>query len=242
MIIRHQCRHIRMKKLKIALLFSCFNGFLFSQNIYAGNIKESARTDDIENPVIVTGYNPGKKILTGYFSLSRPAPGSIDWCNFLFRGKVEETQTIALVLKNAVKDEGSASIAQSKPSRQSKGAIEISSGKNILNIEESELPGNCSWIFPDMNVQGISHVGTKYAVSWAGRQKGKWIAVSVISPKRAYFHDAPGDQSARKAFLVSGDVVYIYQEENDWLYVEYEGSKKNTAGWIKKSDTVQFLQ
>ncbi len=69
---------------------------------------------------------------------------------------------------------------------------------------------------------------------------GKWKMVSAVRAKRAYFHSTPNDASRRKAFLVSADVIYVYEENDDWYYVKYQNGKKETTGWIRKSDTVQL--
>ncbi|CDG83169.1 hypothetical protein [Janthinobacterium agaricidamnosum] len=231
-----------MKKSKTILFMACFSANMAFQHVHAGDIQESAQNEGFANPSIITGFNPDTKNLTGYVSLSRPAPGSIDWCNFLFYGKVDGKQAIPVSLKNVVKDEGRESIAQSRPSTQSKGKIEISSGKNILLIEESELPGACTWMFPAAGVAGIAQAGTTFSVRLGGEVKGSWIAVGVISSKRAHFHAQPDEKTIKKAFLISGNVLYIYKEENDWLYVKFQGLNKETYGWIKKSDTVQLVK
>jgi len=69
---------------------------------------------------------------------------------------------------------------------------------------------------------------------------GKWISVFAIGSKRAPFYQTTEESSVRKAFLVQGDLVYVYDEKPGWYYVKYEGGNKTTVGWIKKSDTVQI--
>ncbi|MCC2971636.1 SH3 domain-containing protein [Massilia sp. IC2-476] len=39
--------------------------------------------------------------------------------------------------------------------------------------------------------------------------------------------------------MVRGDVVYVYEERPDWYFVRYDNGKRETMGWIRKSDTVQ---
>jgi hypothetical protein len=70
---------------------------------------------------------------------------------------------------------------------------------------------------------------------------GNWRAVNIVNTKRAYFYNEPFTSAKGKAFLVAGDVLYIYDENPEWYYVKFQGDKKDTVGWIKKSDTIQFL-
>lgn len=67
-----------------------------------------------------------------------------------------------------------------------------------------------------------------------------WKSISVISSKRAYFHSDTQPQNIQKSFLVAGDPIYIYDEKPDWYFVKFQGRNKETVGWIKKSDTIQF--
>jgi hypothetical protein len=49
---------------------------------------------------------------------------------------------------------------------------------------------------------------------------------------------APGDRG--NAYVIKGDVIYIYDEDAAWYYVKYRNGKNETAGWIKKTDTLQI--
>ena len=63
---------------------------------------------------------------------------------------------------------------------------------------------------------------------------GNWQAVNVINSKRAYFYKEPLISAKGKVFLVTGDLVYIYDERPNWYYVKYQGDKKETTGLDKK--------
>lgn len=65
-----------------------------------------------------------------------------------------------------------------------------------------------------------------------------WKRVSAIRSSKAYFHSAPDRSSAGKAYLVEGDLIYVYEDKRDWYYVKLRNRKKETSGWIKSSDTV----
>jgi hypothetical protein len=66
---------------------------------------------------------------------------------------------------------------------------------------------------------------------------GAWKEIRVVSSNRAYFHDEPRKAKKRKAYLVIGDSVRVYSEQQGWIQAEYVSeSGKKTSGWIKESD------
>lgn len=69
-----------------------------------------------------------------------------------------------------------------------------------------------------------------------------WKLVSGVGSKRAHFHSNPHPKDRKKSFLVAGDPIYIYAEKPEWYFVKYRDGKKETTGWIKKSDTIQMLK
>lgn len=188
-----------------------------------------------DNPFIAVGINPQTNTLSGYVSVTNPAPGKIDRCGFSFAGKAGHNTAVSV--KNAVKNDAGDSIDSTAASTAS---IDFAAGKIMLTITASALPGDCDWILPFIGGAHIVKSGKNYTLSVNAGIKGDWTGVGVIASKRAYFHDNADAASVKKSFLVAGDVMYVYQEKPDWLYVKFEGAKKETAGWIKKSDTVRF--
>jgi hypothetical protein len=66
---------------------------------------------------------------------------------------------------------------------------------------------------------------------------GAWKEIRVVSSNRAYFHDEPRKTKKRKAYLVTGNPVRVYSEQQGWIQAEYVSeSGKKTSGWIKQSD------
>ncbi len=59
--------------------------------------------------------------------------------------------------------------------------------------------------------------------------------VKVVT-ERAYFYDAPKDETRRKAFVVKNDELIINAIANDWIEAAYEGKDKTTLGWLRASD------
>lgn len=69
-----------------------------------------------------------------------------------------------------------------------------------------------------------------------------WKLVSGVGSKRAYFHSNPQPKDKKKSFLVAGDPIYIYDEKPEWYFVKYRDGKKETTGWIKKTDTIRMME
>lgn len=73
-------------------------------------------------------------------------------------------------------------------------------------------------------------------------RRGEWVAVGVVSSRRAFFHRAPDLQAREKAYLTRGDMILVYKVEQGWVDAEYikgwmSGEFGQTKrGWIKEAD------
>lgn len=66
---------------------------------------------------------------------------------------------------------------------------------------------------------------------------GSWKAIRVVASAKAYFRDDPSAQHPRKAFVVAGNAVRIFEERAEWVRAEYVGARgKRTQGWLKESE------
>ncbi len=57
---------------------------------------------------------------------------------------------------------------------------------------------------------------------------------STIIVDKQYLHNEATSSSKTKMYLIKGDNIQILEEDDDWLYVLYQG-KKNIKKWIPKS-------
>lgn len=202
----------------------------------AANLELSAQNEIFDNPFIVTGFNPQTNILTGYVSALRTAPGRTDECKFVFSGRVKEKNSLPISIKNAV----STSINSSAELMEiTKGRVTSDGKQKKITIHQAALPGDCDWILSFISGEKVTQKGEEFTLLIDGGVIGDWLAVYVIQSKRAYFHRSPKVFTAAKSFLIAGDLIYVYAEKKDWYYVKFKG-RKETSGWIKKSDTVQF--
>jgi hypothetical protein len=208
----------------------------FGAPAYATDIEKSGQNEIFDNPFIATGFNPQTRVLTGYLVALRTEPGRTDECKFVFSGKVDKKESVQLVLKSIPGATGNT------PPTSSRADLISSPKQQKLVIDAKQLPGECEWILPDVGEPKVSQSGKTISVAIENSETGEWIAVNVIGAKRAYFHKSPDAATAGKAFLVAGDVVYVSEEKPDWLSVKFHGRKKDTVGWIKKTDIVQFTK
>jgi len=218
----------------IACLFAGAVVTSFALPANALDIEKSGQNEIFDNPFIATGFNPQTRTLTGYVIGLRTEPGRTDECKFVFSGKVEKSGAMPLVLKSVPGSTGS-----SEPTT-AKGELLLSPKQAQLVVDPKALPGECEWILPNIGEPKVVQNGKKISLPIANSETGAWIAVNAIAAKRAYFHKSPDAASAGKAFLVAGDMVYVLEEKADWLSVKYHGGKKDTVGWIRKADTMQF--
>jgi hypothetical protein len=221
-----------MKFRVLALLLATQIAFLPA---FAGEIFVSSKNEIFENPFIVIGYNKETDVVTGSISATRTAPGQTDECRVLFSGHSKAPSDLTVryfevaanenVERNSVIDKAAA----------------IRDGADVkLILNKKGLSGDCEWILPFIGEPRVKENHGKLYFSIPKLETGDWIAVHTVKSVRASFYKVPDAKNAEKAFLVAGDTVYVYEERQDWYYVKYQGRKKQTLGWIKKSDTVQF--
>ena len=125
---------------------------------------------------------------------------------------------------------------------QGKVFATLTAANDVIRIDlpDALLPADCDWVLDWVAGPHISTKPGAYVISFDARPKADWIGVVAIRSKRAFFHDVPDIAAVRKAFLVAGDVAYVTEELPGWYRVRFTHALKNTVGWIKVSDTIQF--
>lgn len=208
--------------------------FLFNiccEQARAVELNYSARYDIWENPFLAYGYNPETKRLTGYFSALRTAPGRTDECKLAFAMEGGGSNFLSVRYMGEV----------DKKSIRSNSGISITTEGGEFNLKflKKLLGGDCDWILPFVVGSAVREVSEEIIVPMKSSNTGSWVGVYVISAAKAKFHAQPDIKSTQKAFVVEGDVIYVYEERPGWYFVKFEEGERKTVGWIKKSDTVQ---
>lgn len=189
-----------------------------------------------DNPYMAVGVNPATKVVTGYVMARYSAPGRADGCKFVFRGNLAPDGKVRV----AVKDAMPANPGASAPAGKEAAVLTAAKGSLQLDLPASQAPGDCAWILDMAAGEHLASEGRRFKLSVEPGPEHDWIGVAVVRSKRAFFHDAPDDKTVRKAFLVPGDMVYVMEERPGWYLAKFTHAKKETAGWIKAADTIQF--
>lgn len=197
----------------------------------ASDLTYSARTESWDNPFLAYGYNPKTKLFTGYLAAFRTAPGRTDECKLVFKGNAKRLAIKYLEVTWVYGHENQ---------NDSTGYISNHNNRPLLRLFKTSLGGDCDWILPFKIGPRVSETVDEVAVAMKPSKEGSWIGVYAIGAKRARFHSQPNNASARKVYLIAGDLIYVYHEQRDWYFVQYEKEKRKTIGWIRKADTVQL--
>jgi hypothetical protein len=104
---------------------------------------------------------------------------------------------------------------------------EESEGVAVLKIKLPKEHGGC-W--------NVEHFADGGGVSFRLEDPGKWVNVRVVSAPRAYFHDDAADAKKRKAYVIKGNPLRIFETRPGWVYAGFTAEGKTTAGWIKETD------
>lgn len=193
----------------------------------------SAKSDLLDEPFLAYGYNPATGRITGHLVVLRTSPGRTDECKLVFGGKVDNPKGLAI--KGLPPDP-----LGRNPSQPEAYAVVVKEGtRKYLKFLTQSLPGECDWVLPFNEGPRVLVRNDEVLVAMEAPNRGDWIGVYLIGAKKARFHDQPNPLSARKAFVVAGDLVFVYREQADWYFVKFEKDDKKTVGWIKKAHTVQ---
>ncbi len=194
----------------------------------AGELDHSAKSDFSDNPFLAYGYNPKTKVISGYLAAFRTAPGRTDECKLVFQGSARHLSVKYLEetwVSEIEKDSGA--------------SITMEKNEPYLKFHRESMGGDCDWILPFKVGRRVYATVHEVFVSVNVPVSGDWIGVYVINSKRAQLHSEPDSDSLKKAYLVKGDVAYVYDEQSDWFFVRYDNKNRTTSGWIRKLDTVQ---
>lgn len=226
----------RSKLVPVSKLLGFLIGSTLATSCIAAPGIHSAKNDFSDNPFMVIGVNPKTMIVTGYFSALLTAPGKTDECKFLFRGAFTSDGKIPVSIKDAVLENQNSSARQGKES----AALKITKREISVDLPKSLAPGDCDWVLESVGGPNINIGERSFRLSVDAKPDSEFIGVVAIHSNRAFFYSKPDATAARKAFLVAGDVAYVTEEKPGWYYVKFTHAIKETVGWIKASDTIQF--
>nr|WP_314546993.1 hypothetical protein [uncultured Massilia sp.] len=204
---------------------------------HAASDVRSAKNDYfVDNPFIAIGVNPTTHVLTGYFSVLRTAPGRTDECKFVFRGVIAPDRKVRLSIKDAALEN-----QNDVPQHPTEFATLTATNDAVhIDLPKSLAPGDCDWLLGWVGGPGILEREGGFDLAVHATPTQEWIGVAAIRSKRAFFHTTPDEGTVRKAFVVAGNVVYVLEEKPGWFRVKFTHAARETTGWIKVADTVQF--
>lgn len=219
-----------MKKIALLVFVALQNA---SISLHAFELKRSANTDSWDNPFIAYGYNPKTKITTGYLAALRTSPGRTDECKLVFSGDIGKSRKFSVKYIAETGPSGNP-----EPPRKFVASTPANDSWNF-KFSKKDMGGDCSWVLPFVVESEAPANPDDVEVAIKAQNVGDWISVYAIKEKKAHFHGEPDSSTVKKAFVVKGDVIYVYEEQFDWYFVKYNNGKSKTEGWIKKSDTFQ---
>jgi hypothetical protein len=100
-------------------------------------------------------------------------------------------------------------------------------GSASMKIKLEKEHGGCP------NVQKFAEKG---GAEFRLDNPGKWFAIRVVSAAKSHFHDEASDAKKRKAYVIKGNPVRVYDMKPGWVFAEYRAEGKTTSGWIREAD------
>jgi hypothetical protein len=200
-------------------------------NSIAHDLNFSGRNEIFDNPFIVTGFNKASGVVTGSISATRTAPGETNECRIVFSGERRSPDVLKVRYFEVGAEDGVENISKSDQATVVQGV----SGLKI-KFSRKKIVGECDWLLTYVNAPSIEQQGSELTVLIPKLKVGDWIGIYTIKSRRANFHKMAGGADVEKAFLVAGDMIYVYEEQPGWYYVKFQGRKsKRQAGSRKQT-------
>lgn len=155
--------------------------------------------------------------VTGYFE-SSTGNGQFN-CIFFFTGKLGSSTTRVDSWFPGDRD----------PKEVISGTIAalVEEGMSAVRVTLKEEHGGC-W-----NVQHFASEPASFKLT----EEGAWQSVRVVSAKRSYFYNDSSGARARKAYVVQGNALRVFELQSGWVRAEYINPEgKRTQGWISERD------
>ncbi|MBF0526001.1 MAG: hypothetical protein HQK56_13000 [Deltaproteobacteria bacterium] len=187
-----------------------------------GQLQAQVSSGDYEGLLI--GINPADGTITGYYEnytgLDQASGQPLFSCIFYLRGSMKGAGPYKIETWFP-DDKTRANLITGRLTPAPAG------GAVSLRIKLEQEHGGC-W-----NVQHFAEEG---GAAFSLNVPGKWLAIRVVSAQKAHFYAEPVDGKKRKAYVVRGNPIRIYESKPGWVHAEYTAEGKNTSGWIKEID------
>jgi hypothetical protein len=163
---------------------------------------------------MIVAYNPANGEFSGYVDMSEDGTPSFS-CVFYLQGKLTgASAAIETYYPGTPKD-------------VIKGKLILSDPKHFRVVLVTD-PGGCQ------NLQPFNDASVPATFDLADARP--WTSIAVVKSNRAYFYDAAGAATHRKAYVVQDDGLGVRAAKHGWVQVEYTGGNSTISGWLKASD------
>lgn len=208
----------------------------FSRLSCAGDLIDMPKSGESDNGFGVAiagiGVNKSEAAITGYYRLynpSMPNRGFHADCIIVFGGKLSGGSAFDILAKNVAAPTSKAVGGK----LVFEGSQSYGSGRKSEQLYRIVFHENIAGCSSDVDLSGSDF-------QFGTNKFGDWEKISAIQAKKAYFYSEPSDSTEQKAYLVASDIIHVYEQKPGWYYVRFQGPKKETVGWIKKSETVDL--
>ena len=183
-------------------------------------------------PIAGIGFDKKTSRISGFYHLKQvqmPDHSFHADCHILFAGKLEGRSKIPVI----------ATELSGNRQKEVKGTLDF---RGQSSSSSSQLPEQIFSLHLSENLPGCSRAVdvSDFDFDFSINSAGDWKSLTAVQAKRAYFHTSHDESAKAKSYVVRGDLLYIYDEVPNWLYVKFKAGKKETEGWIRRSDTVQL--
>lgn len=184
-------------------------------------------------PIAGIGFDEKTSHISGFYHFKQAQMPDHSFhadCQILFAGKLEGRSTIPVM----------ATELSGSNQRTVKGILEY---RGRVSSSASQLPEQVFSLRLSENLPGCSRAVdvSDFDFDFSINTAGDWKFLTAANSKRAYFYSNHDESTKGRSYVVRGDLLYVYDESPGCYYVKFRAGKKETVGWIKRSDTIWLL-
>lgn len=184
-------------------------------------------------PTAAIGIDKNTLRITGFYHFKQAQMPDHSFhanCKIFFTGKFDRQSPIPVAATDA-SENGQKAVKGTLEFRGRTGSPSSQLADQIFSLR---LSGN----FPGCSrAVDLADVDFDFIVN----SGGDWNSLTVVRAKRAYFYSRDNHSTKEKSYVVRGDLLYIYSEKPDWLYVKFAAGNKERKAWVRRSDTLTPL-
>lgn len=188
-----------------------------------------------ENGALIIGLNPGTLDVSGYYESSDITGNITAECKLYFYGRLVSSTAAEIHVVSAHPD----FLHEQVKEINGKLKLERLESNPVARLYIDQVPASCNWLFQGLpSYKPPTKFSLENGFAFEFLHNGDWKSVAIIRSQRAPLYDKAAISAKSKRYLVTGDLIYVFDKNEEWYFAKYRSGRREVSGWIRRLDTV----